>query len=177
MITNKQTGQTIRFLQTSDDTGGAYLEMESSFAPHSQEPIAHYHPKQEEDFVVLQGMISVRINCTVKRVHKGETLHIPANTAHSMWNDSNETAIVNWKVTPALTTEYLLETGMGLAKDGRLSKKGTPPLLQGLLLAEKYSDVYRVARPPYRIQSALVRLLKALAIMKGYKAVYPEYLD
>ena len=46
-ISNPVTGQSIRFLQTREDTAGDLLEMEASFQPNSVEPIPHYHPKQE----------------------------------------------------------------------------------------------------------------------------------
>ncbi|HLO79929.1 MAG TPA: cupin domain-containing protein, partial [Chitinophagaceae bacterium] len=113
-ISNPGSGQTIRFILTGRDTGGQLLEMESIYTSHSKEPVAHYHPRQEEEFTVEAGSISVRINGDVKILKEGDKLVIPANTTHSMWNHSDQTTRVNWKVRPALDTEYLLETGMGL---------------------------------------------------------------
>jgi quercetin dioxygenase-like cupin family protein len=63
-ICNPVTGQNITFLQTATDTGGALLEMESVYNSTSKEPAPHYHPAQEEDFTVLEGSLSVKLNGT-----------------------------------------------------------------------------------------------------------------
>lgn len=177
VIRNPLSGQSIRFLQTSTDTEGALLEMESSFAPHSLEPVPHYHPVQRELFTVISGSIHVRMNGKVKEVTKGEQLSVPPNTVHSMWNAAGTTAVVNWRVEPALGTEYFLETGMGLATDGKVNKKGLPPVLQTALLARHYKNVFRLAKPPYFLQRAVFGALAPLSKIAGYKAVYNEYID
>ena len=177
IIRNPATGQHIRFLQTSCDTEGQLLEMESTFAPHSVEPLQHYHPKQHETFTVLEGSLQVRINGRVWVLQAGDTLEIPAKTSHAMWNASDKKAVVNWKVEPALCTEYFLETGMGLAAQGKVNKKGLPPILQTALLAERYKNVFRLAKPPYMLQRAVFKVLAPVAKWKGYKAVYDELID
>src|SRR5262252_10073188 len=106
-IQNPIARMSIRFLQTSKDTNGKLLEMEATYSPHSIEPAPHYHPHQEEDFTIVSGEMTVRMNGQLKILKAGDQLHVPKNTVHSMWNNSSETtAVVNWKVTPALTTEY-----------------------------------------------------------------------
>jgi quercetin dioxygenase-like cupin family protein len=177
VIRNPVTGQSIRFLQTSCDTEGQLLEMESSFAPYSTEPLPHYHPKQHETFMVLEGSIRVRLNGKVWELKAGDRLEIPAKTAHSMWNPYGTKALVNWKVEPALSTEYLLETGMGLAIQGKVNKKGRPSFLQSALLAKKYKNVYRLANPPYALQKLVFNALAPMAKLKGYKAVYQDLID
>jgi mannose-6-phosphate isomerase-like protein (cupin superfamily) len=177
VIHNPVTGQIIRFLQTSCDTEGQLLEMESSFAPHSMEPVEHYHPKQHETFVVVEGSIHVRLNGKIKVMKAGEELEIPAKTSHAMWNAGTTRAVVNWKVQPALCTEYFLETGMGLAAQGKVNKKGRPCIWQTALLAIGYQHVFRLARPGYLVQKLVFGILSPLAKLKGYKAVYQEYID
>lgn len=177
VIRNPVTGQSIRFLQTSCDTEGQLLEMESTFAPHSTEPLAHYHPQQHETFEVLEGSLHVRINGKLRVLGKGEKLEIPPSTPHSMWNASGVRTMVNWRVEPALSTEYFLETGMGLAAQGKVNKKGMPSLLQTVLLAHRYKQVYRLAKPAFFLQKAVCKVLEPVARMKGYKAVYEELID
>src|SRR5690242_17365617 len=118
-ISNPVTGQSIRFIQTSKDTGGVLLEMESVYAANSQEPVEHYHPFQDEDFLVIQGEVTVRINDERRILKQGDWLHIPRNVHHSMWNSSGSKAVVSWRVIPAYETEYLLETTFGLARNGK----------------------------------------------------------
>jgi len=177
VIHNPITGQQIKFIKTSRDTNGSMLEMESTFSKFSNEPPPHYHPHQEEEFKIIKGSISVRINGEVKILHQGDRLYIPRNTVHSMWNHSNDTSIVNWRVSPALNTEYLLETVMGLASIGKVNKSGMPSILQMALVANKYGKEYRLARPSFAIQKALFTILTPLAYFVGYRSSYKCFIN
>jgi hypothetical protein len=84
---------------------------------------------------------------------------------------------MRWQITPALRTEFLLETGMGLAKDGKVNKSGTPGLLQGALIATHYHREYRLANPPFWVQQIIFALAKPIALLKGRRAVYQKYID
>ncbi|MBO9561434.1 MAG: cupin domain-containing protein [Niastella sp.] len=177
VLLNPLTGQDIIFLQTSKDTEGRLLKMQSVYNTQSREPIAHYHPEQEEDFTVLEGELSVKINGQLTAYKAGEHFYIPKGTVHSMWNASVGKTIVNWEVRPAMNTEYLLETTAGLANDGRTGADGKPGLLQIALIANRYAGVFRLAKPPYIVQRILFTLLSPFARLAGYKASYREYLD
>lgn len=176
-ISNPKTGQEITFLQTARETGGRLLEMEATFNAHSKEPPAHYHPFQKEDFTVLEGELSVRINGKIEVFTTGDRLHIPVNKAHSMWNGSDKKTLVNWKVRPALDTEHLLETATGLALDNKTNENGAPGLLQAALMVNRYSRVYRLYGPPFFIQKMLFLLLTPFAYALGYRPGYKKYLD
>jgi quercetin dioxygenase-like cupin family protein len=177
IISNKKTGQQISFIQTSDDTGGELLEMESLFQPNSIEPVTHYHPFQEEYFTVLEGEICVRINDGVKVLKRGDKLRIKKNQVHSMWNRSKNIARVNWKVMPALDTEYFLETGIGIANEKQTNEQGMPGILQVALLANRFSHVYRISKPPYAIQKLVFNVLTPISYLAGYRSCYKEFID
>jgi len=134
-IFNPKTLVEIKFLQTANDTNGQLLEMEAGYNAHSNEPAAHYHPYQAEDFTVLSGELTVRIDGQIKVLKQGDTLHIPKTKVHSMWNNSQNKTVVNWKVQPAMNTADLLQTASGLANDGKTNKKRMPNLLQVALMA------------------------------------------
>ncbi len=176
-IRNPKTGQDIKFILTAKDTDGKLLEMETTYNSHSKEPAAHYHPYQVEDFTVLSGQLTVRIDGQLKVLKQGETLHIPINKVHSMWNDTDGMTIVNWKVQPAMNTENLLETAMGLAVDGKINEKGMPSILQITLMANKYSDVFRLQKPPFAVQKILFLILTPFSYLFGYKQTYKKYID
>ena len=176
-ITNSKTGQTYLFLQTAADSQGKILEIESGFAPHSLEPPLHYHPYQFEDFTILEGELTVKINGSLKILKRGDTLHIPANTHHSMWNNSAAKTTVNWKIRPALNSEQLFETFAGLANDNKTKPDGIPSFLQVVLTVNKFSDSSRLVKPPYFIQKLLFSLLTPVSLLLGYRAVYKKYLD
>jgi quercetin dioxygenase-like cupin family protein len=176
-IKNPQTGQTIRFLQTSKDTAGGMLEMESIYETNSAEPPAHYHPRQEEDFLVLEGELMVRVDGKEKVLKRGDHLHIARNVVHCMWNKSGHRTVVNWKVVPAMDTEYLLETASGLAIEGKVDATGKPSLLQIALMMNRFSSVFRLARPPFAFQKIIFGLLVPFAFVAGYRSTYRHHLD
>ena len=176
-ITNPKTGQTIKFIQTAKDTGGRLLEMESTFKANSTEPPLHYHPRQEEDFSLITGELTVKINGVVKTYTAGDKFHVPKNTPHSMWNASGSPATLNWKVTPALNTEYFFENSIGLAHDGKTNERGMPSFLQVALLANEYSNIVRFSKPPFIIQRIVFSLLAPFAWLAGYRATYKKYLN
>ncbi|MBE7176790.1 MAG: cupin domain-containing protein [Mucilaginibacter polytrichastri] len=176
-VSNPASGQSIRFLQTSAMTGGRLLEMESIYTKNSDEPASHYHPFQSEEFGVVSGILTVRINGMVRNIGEGETLHIPAGQAHTMWNASGGRTVVNWKVYPAMNTEHFLETVFGLAADGKTNAAGMPAFLQTVITAFHFSRVFRLAKPPYFMLRILMLFLVPLAFLAGYRAVYRKHSD
>ncbi|MDB5251664.1 MAG: cupin protein [Flaviaesturariibacter sp.] len=176
-IVNPVIGQQIRFLKTADETCGQLLEMEATYRSRSREPKPHYHPQQEEYFMVMDGQLNVRLNGTVRKLRRGDRLLIPRNTVHSMWNEQDEKAVVIWQVRPALQTEYMLETAAGLASDGKTDGAGMPTLLQRVLLARRFTSVFRLASPSFLWQRILFALLAPVSYLAGYRPVYRQYLD
>jgi len=178
VIINIVTGQEIKFLQTSEDTAGKLLEMESTYNSRSKEPAPHYHPYQEEDFKVISGELTVRMGGEAIRTLKaGDSLHISVNKVHSMWNAGEGKTVVNWQVRRALNTEHLLETMIGLAADGRTNSEGMPNILQIALTAGKFSNTLRLATPSFAVQSILFSILKPIGWLLGYRPTYQKYLD
>lgn len=176
-VSNPVTGQTLRFVRTGEGTDGELLEMISMLRAGSTEPVPHYHPLQREDFTVLEGTITVRMNGGLRTLRAGDTLQVPANTVHSMWNAGDQAAVVNWQVRPAMDTEVFFETAFGLAMDGKVNAKGMPGLPQTALLADHFRHVYRIARPPYAVQRVLFTLIKPWAWLMGLRPVYPKYVE
>jgi quercetin dioxygenase-like cupin family protein len=176
-IWNKRTKQQIKFLKTGKDTKGELLEMLTIYPPQSTEPPLHYHPVQDEYFEVIKGRITVRLGDELKNLTIGEKLHIAKGQVHSMWNTTDEETEVNWKVIPALNTEYFLETLTGLANDNKTSEKGVPPILQISLTANKYNRVFRLAKPSYAIQKIVFTVCSPIAFLFGYRSDYDNYLN
>ena len=164
-------------MQTAKETGGELLEMEASFNPHSKEPAPHYHPQQAEDFTVIKGELTVRIDGKLKTLRQGDTLHVPTNKIHSMWNHSDEVTVINWKVRPALDTDHFLETAIGIANNGKTDNNGMPSILQVALLANKYNRVFRLAKPSFVMQKVVFMLLTPFAYLFGYRSTYKKYID
>ena len=125
VIFNPYNRQTIEFVTTSKDSRGDKLEMISTWHTGGAKPIPHYHPNQDEHVSVIEGELSVMINGQKIILVPGRSLHIPRNAVHSTWNESNEPVIAEWKVSPALQTEYILETMAHMAASNKLMRKAS----------------------------------------------------
>lgn len=177
IITNPVNRQSIEFVTTSKDSNGKQLEMIATWAPHSIKPLEHYHPRQHEKFSVVEGELTKLLNGKTCVLSQGQSVDIPAKAAHAMWNNSDKKAVVKWKVLPAMRTQYFLETGVGLAVDGKTGKNGMPDILQTSLLAQKFRKEFRLYKSPYLMQRIIFILLTPFALLSGKKAVYKKYLD
>lgn len=176
-ISNPVNGQTITFLQTAADTRGQLLEMQATYRAGSTEPPLHYHPAQAEDFVFETGEMHVKMNGQTRICKAGETLHIPANIPHAMWNAGPGPASINWKVRPALDMEQFFEQITGMAADGKAGPSGRPPFLQTALFANRFSGVFRMSKPAFAVQKVVFTLLSPFAYLAGYKSFYKKYSD
>jgi hypothetical protein len=121
--------------------------------------------------------MTVSMDGQLRILKQGDTLHIPKNKVHSMWNHTRTKAVVNWQVWPALDSEYFFEIATGLANDGKLSTKGKPNLLQSALLMNRFSKVFRLAKPPYWVQRVMFGILALVGQVLGYRGWYEKYVD
>ena len=177
IITNKKTGLELKFLQTAQDTKGKLLEMMSTYPAHSTMPSLHYHPRQEEWFTVVSGELIIQLGRETIILREGDSIKIPKKMLHSMWNGSEYPTVVNWKVLPALETEFFFETIHGLANDNQSNKNGIPNFFHAVRLALKYKDVFRLASPPWIIQQIFLAIIFPLALIFGSKEDYSKYID
>ncbi len=177
LMMNSVTGHQYKFIQTSGDTDGKLLEMEVTYKAHLKAPPPHYHPYQSEEFTILSGVLTVRMYGKTKSYKSGDRFLVPTNEIHSMWNESDKPTLVNWKVTPALNSEQLFETTVGLANDGKTNSEGSPSLLQLAVTLPYFAHVFRTVRPPYSLQRMIFALLTPIARAKGYHPFYKKYID
>ncbi|MCK7526529.1 MAG: hypothetical protein MZV64_57500 [Ignavibacteriales bacterium] len=76
-----------------------------------------------------------------------------------------------------METEFMLETLLGLAKDGKTNEEGVPGLLQISLTANKYSNVLRLSKPTFIMQKIIFTLITPVAYLLGYRPSYSKYID
>lgn len=160
-LTNPISGQAITFRRTAADSGGEVLEVESSWRAGGQEPPLHYHPRQDEHFEVLSGVLEVRIDGERRTLRAGESRDVPAGARHSMWNDSDGETRARWATRPALETEAFFEAFWGLAQDGKVTKAGLPDPLQAAVLLREFKDEFRLVKPPGLVQDLVFPVLAA----------------
>ena len=83
-IENPVTGERIVFRQTSRETNGAAVVIETYVQPNGFVAAAHVHPSQEERFEVLRGTVGFRVGREKLVAGPGKRLTVPAGTPHQM---------------------------------------------------------------------------------------------
>ena len=91
-------------LEVVEDTPDV-LTVEASYAPRGRRPPAHYHPRQDEHFEVLEGSLRVQVGGVQHDLQAGDILDIPRGSAHRMWNQAGGRARVRWETRPAGSTK------------------------------------------------------------------------
>lgn len=100
-------GFRLLLVRTGAETGGELLEMEASYGGTGGLPPEHLHPRQDEHFEVLEGVVRTVIDGAERRYEAGDKFDVPAGTPHQMAGDGP--ARVKWDVRPALRTAEFFE--------------------------------------------------------------------
>lgn len=169
------TGERLVWRQVARDTDGALLQADMFASPQASPAAAHVHPRQEERFEVLAGVLKVSIDGVETTLRPGDVAVVPPGTPHTWRNVDDVEAQMLVDFRPALRSEMFFETLFGLAADGKTDRKGLPHLLQLATLAIEFSDEVRLARPPAVVQRVLFEPLAALGRLRGYRGWYPRY--
>ena len=171
-IENPVTGERIVFRQTSRETNGAAVVIETYVQPNGFVAAAHVHPSQEERFEVLRGTVGFRVGREKLVAGPGKRLTVPAGTPHKFWNAGDEPVRFVCEVRPALQFESLLETMFALAADGKLNKRGMPNPLRLAAIANAHFADSRAPYIPAWLQKAGLAAGALAAKAVGYGPTY-----
>ncbi|MBO9534717.1 MAG: cupin domain-containing protein [Solirubrobacteraceae bacterium] len=138
------------------------LEVEATYEPGGQAPVAHRHPHQVERFAVLEGQLAVTIDGCQRILHAGESVTIGRGRSHSMVAAGDRAARVIWQTSPALTTERWWD---GLDELVR-AHGGTPPMPAVARLLREHDDVFTLALPR-PVARLVVQLLALMPVRRG----------
>lgn len=173
VIENPATGERVTFLETAAESGGERLRFEMVFEPQGFVAQEHLHPSQEERHEVISGALGVVIDGSERLLGPGDVLVVPAGKPHRLIEYG--TVHARFELRPALRQEVLLETFAGLARDGKLGRRGFPSLLQLAVIARAFVPEGYAAKPPPAIQRALLGPLAAIGRRRGYRPWYEAY--
>jgi len=169
VITNKVTGEKLKYLQTAEDTKGRLTRFELWVSPKGYIPVRHLHPAQSETVEVISGVFKVECDGDIKYLKPGEKFTIDKGKPHQWWNesDSEETHVV-FTIEPANRFEEMQEQIFGIC-----NAKGKLSLLQIMVMAKEYDMV--IAGPPIFVQKLMRAALSPIGKLMGYRKYYPEY--
>lgn len=153
-ITNPVTGERARFVETSQQTGGARTVGELEIDTLGGVP-AHLHDAHDERIDVLEGEIEVIVNGKARRLRAGEHLVVPRGVVHSWRNPSRQDPLTfRGTMTPGHPGfETALKVMFGLARDGEVRRNGIP---------KRFSDIALLADWNEGLPAGPLRLLKPL---------------
>ncbi len=109
-------GDVYRFLATGDDTDGKYATFEAIVPPGSGPP-PHIHSREEESFLVLDGVITFQLGEERIVADEGTFLNMPIGSLHCFKNDTDKPARMLISVAPAGLEKMFLEIGQPLDDD------------------------------------------------------------
>ncbi len=169
-IVNPRTGQRMRFLLTSADTGGELLRIETVNPPTGTGEPMHVHPLQETRAEVVSGALRFVVDGEQRQLGPGDAIVIPAGVPHRFVNEGEVDAVAIQEARPALRLAEFFETYFALAERGELDEHGKPSLLRFVALGPAFADEIQLTSPPWPVQRALFALLGPLARLRGYRA-------
>ncbi|HTN25701.1 MAG TPA: cupin domain-containing protein [Solirubrobacteraceae bacterium] len=173
ILENAATGERIVFEETAAESGGERLRFEMLFTPQGFVAQEHLHPAQQELHEVISGRLGVVIGGAERVLGPGDSLLVPAGTPHRLVEYGQVQA--RFELRPALRQEVLLETFMGLARDGRIGRRGMPSLLQLAVIGREFAAEGHATKPPLPVQRALFGPLAAIGRRRGYRGAYEAY--
>ena len=137
-IYNPVQQDTAIFIQTVQETNGAYSLIEVEVAPGGGVD-RHYHKTYTETFTCLEGELQVQLGKQVLTLQPGDApVTVEKNVLHRFVNNSNRPCRFRVRISPGSRGfEECLQIAYGLARDGKTDKTGTPRKIDhlGVLLA------------------------------------------
>jgi mannose-6-phosphate isomerase-like protein (cupin superfamily) len=118
VIANPISGERIVIRQSAAETDGELLAFDLFLPPGAHVPATHVHPRQEERFTIVSGRMRFRLGRRTLVATPGETVVVPAGSAHWFGNAGIETSLTKVEVRPALRMEQLLERSGALGQPG-----------------------------------------------------------
>lgn len=144
------------------------LEVEAEWAAGAKPPPPHLHPAQDERFAIHEGELTVEVDGQTRTLRAGDTLDVPRDTPHRMWNSGAGPARATWQTRPALDTIGFwremdaARRSRPTGQDGVLSPVAVAPILK------RHRAEFRLAVPAPLERTALA-VLGTAARIKGYK--------
>ena len=160
VIRHPGTGETFTWLRTGRETGGALAECVLALEPSAFLAAPHIHRVQEEKFEILEGRVRLRTNRNESVRDAGETVVVPAGTPHA-WGPEAGAARIKVTFTPGNEIEDFFEQFCAWANEGRVNKKGMPPMHLIGPLAVRH-ELY-LTGPPIPLQRLVMGFLGRLA--------------
>jgi quercetin dioxygenase-like cupin family protein len=171
-LENPITGERFTFTDTVATTDGELLAFDFALRSGGAVPLPHVHPIQTERFEVREGRMRFRVGLRTVIAEPGDVVEVKPGVAHSFANAGDEEAKLRVEVRPALQMEEMFAEVIGMARSGRMNKRGMPRnLLDLALLARTYDQEAHAPLMSVGFQRLLLAPLVFLARRRGERGL------
>lgn len=174
---NPVTGEHVVILSDPEAQADGALVAHLTVRPGGRVAVAHVHPTLRERFHVIEGEVGFLLGKEERVLGEGEVAEVPPGTLHDWWQLGSEPAQVVVEVDPGGRFVEMVGTIFGLARDGKVDKRGVPHPLQLAVTARAYEDVMVVRSPPPWVQRVLFGALAPIGRRRGLRPLYERYLE
>src|SRR4051794_29221148 len=105
---NMPDGSAYIVTRPSAETGGEYVEMEFVLPPGCVPPPPHIHPRQVEEYEVLEGSFEVVVDGAWSALGPGDSASVPRGALHTFRNRSGAVVRVRNRHRPAMRFEEFI---------------------------------------------------------------------
>lgn len=173
-ITHKFTGEQVTFVETAAETEGNHLLIEVALPPQGDGPPLHSHRTFTEEFTVLEGVLSVKLDGRKLELAQGDKALVLLGLNHTFTNNTDQPVRFHVKLTPPSGFEESIRIHYGLMDDGLTNAKGQPKNILHLALILLLQDTL-VAGVPRSLQVAILKRLVARGHAKNAYAGFEKY--
>lgn len=141
-ITNPVLKDEVIFLETSRESNNYHTLVDVLLSAGGGNPL-HYHEDFSEEFICLEGELSIQLGNQIIRLKPGDSAIAPARSKHRFFNQSNEPCRFQCRITPGFPGfEQSLQIAYGLVRDGKSTAQGIPKNLFELGYTTMISGTY-----------------------------------
>jgi quercetin dioxygenase-like cupin family protein len=167
-IENPATGERLKWLVTSAESGGELVRAELWIRPGGGPAGQHVHRDGDEHVQLLAGRMELRVGRARRLLVRGDRATVPAGLPHCWRNAGAEELHAIAELHPPHQFEQLTETVFALAQKGQTGRGGRLRLLDAAALHARYGDQLQLVPaalplPLARSHRLLVRALAPVA--------------
>lgn len=139
------------------ENGGERIELEIALQPGAPAPPRHRHPRQTEEWTVVEGELEVLVGARWRTLRAGESATIPPGTTHTLRNRSAETVRVRDVHVPALDFgDYIADLHALARETGSVRPRSFRALARLAAILVEHRTTQVSASPAQRLAESLL---------------------
>ena len=155
-IENPVIRDKVTFVRTAEETGGEVSEIIVELSAGGGNE-THYNTMFAESFTPIAGTLGVLVGKEKRTLRTGETATVPPGVVHCFFNPTDRVVKFRGEARPGHSgLERFAQIAYGLARDGRVNKKGYPNTLSHVAVLMEMGDVripgvgFKLLAPAFR---------------------------